>query len=126
MRYPTSEMTKRRGPYSDPRQGRVLQEIDNAYTFHNVDTLPASVLLEWCYGAPVIRRLIVSRNGKSVRWPYEMLKRALLKVATPVGRSPRGRGRPTLWKLDPEKAALRGWRKRDKRLGLLRSARLGK
>jgi hypothetical protein len=45
-----------------------------------------------------------------------MLKRALLKVATPIGRSPQGRGQPTLWRLDPEKAALRGWRKREKKM----------
>ena len=57
---------------------------------------------------------MLSRTGKRQKWPYEMLKRALLKVATPIGRSPKGRGRPMLWKLDPERAALRGWRKRER------------
>jgi len=109
-------MTKRRGPYSDPRQGHILQQIDDAYAAHNVDTLSASILMEWCYGAPAIRRLMVSRNGKSVRWPYQTLKRALLKVAIPVGRSPKGKGGPMLWRLDPEKAAQYGWRKREKRM----------
>ena len=119
MRYPTTEMAKRRGPYTDPRQGRVLQQIDRAYVAFDTDTLDASVLMEWTYGAKVIRKLQTSRTGKPQKWPYEMLKRALMKVATPIGRSTKGRGRPMLWKLDPERVALRGWRKREQRLGLV-------
>jgi hypothetical protein len=92
-----------------------LQQIDHAYIAFNTDTLDASVLMEWTYGHRVIRKLQTSRTGKPQRWPYEMLRRALMKVATPIGRSPK-RGRPILWKLDPDKAALRGWRKRNKRL----------
>jgi hypothetical protein len=56
---------------------------------------------------------MLSRTGKRQKWPYEMLKRALLKVATPIGRSPKGR-RPMLWKLDPERAVLRGCGKRER------------
>jgi hypothetical protein len=118
LRYPTSEMAKRRGPYTDPRQGRVLQQIDRAYVAFDTDTLDASVLMEWAYGAKVIRKLQSSRTGKPQKWPYEMLKRALMKVATPIGRSTKRRGRPMLWKLDPERAALRGRRRREKGLNL--------
>jgi len=110
-------MVKHRGPFSDPRQGRLLQQIDRAFLAYATDTLDASVLFEWVYGAKVIRKLATSRTGKRQKWPYEALKRALLKVATPIGRSPKGSGRPTIWKLDPERAALRGWRKREKRYG---------
>ena len=108
-------MRKRRGPYSDPRQGSILKQIDNCFTAHNTDTLDASVLMEWAYGPKVIRKnCMTSRTGKRQKWPYESLKRALLKVATPIGRSPKGSGRPTLWKLDPKKAALRGWSKPER------------
>jgi hypothetical protein len=39
-------MRKRRGPYSDPRQGSILKQIDNCFTAHNTDTLDASVLMD--------------------------------------------------------------------------------
>jgi hypothetical protein len=113
-------MRKRRGPFTDPRQGSILRQIDNCFTAHNTDTLDASVLMEWAYGPKIIRnKCMRSRMGKRQKWLYESLKRALLKVATPIGRSPKGSGRPTLWKLDPERAALRGSRKRDRKLGLV-------
>jgi len=112
MRYPTTEMAKRRGPYTDPRQGRVLQQIVDAYAAFNTDILDASVLMKCAYAHPVIRRLQRSRTGKPQKWPYEVLKRALIKIATPVGRSSK-RGRPVLWKLDPERAGLRGRRDRE-------------
>ena len=108
-------MRKRRGPYSDPRQGSILKPIDNCFTAHNTDTLDASVLMNLAYGPKVIRnKCMRSHTGKRQKWPYETLKRALLKVATPIGRSPKGSGRPTIWKLDPEKAALRGWSKPER------------
>jgi hypothetical protein len=104
-------MRKRRGPYSDPRQGSILKQIDNCFTVHNTDTLDASVLMNWAYGPKAIRKnCMTSRTGKRQKW----LKRALLKVATPIGRSPKGSGRPMPWKLDPEKAALRGWSKPER------------
>jgi hypothetical protein len=40
-----------------------------------------------------------------------MVKRACLKMCIPLGRATgkgAGSGRPMLWKLDPERAALRG------------------
>ena len=78
-------MRKRRGPYSDPRQGSILKQIDNCFTAHNTDTLDASVLMEWAYGPKVIRKNgMTSRTGKRQKWPYGTLKRALLKVATPT------------------------------------------
>jgi hypothetical protein len=56
-------MTKRRGPYSDPRQGSVLQRIDNAFTSYGADTLDASIPMEWgssCDRAPASGRVAVS------------------------------------------------------------------
>ena len=84
MRYPTSEMAKRRGPYSDPRRGRVRQEIEHAFAAHNTDVLPTSVLLGWAYGAPPRLAIIflkpisgintsynpnLAEVGKPTRWP---------------------------------------------------------
>jgi hypothetical protein len=79
-------MTKRRGPFTDPRDGRLLRQIRNAYSAFNTDVSDASTLLEWAYCHRLIRtKFMRSRTGKPVKWPHEMLKRALLKVATPVG-----------------------------------------
>ena len=57
MRYPTSEMLKRRGPFTDPREGRLLREINCAFTANNADVLTTTVLLDWCYGARALRKL---------------------------------------------------------------------
>jgi hypothetical protein len=50
-------MRKRRGPFTDPREGRLLREVDCAFTTHKADVLTTTVLLDWCYGARVIRKL---------------------------------------------------------------------
>jgi hypothetical protein len=91
-------MQRRRGPFSDPRQGRLLSEIVWAFKLKKAEVLPTAVLLEFCYGGRTIRKL----NG-SPAWHREMVKRAALKICTPVGRSPKGSGRPMLWKADPER-----------------------
>jgi hypothetical protein len=103
-------MCKHRGPFTDPREGRLLREIDYAFDDHKADVLTTTVLLDWCYGARVIRKLAGDPS-----WHREMVKRAALKICIPLGRSPQGSGRPMMWKLDPEKASLRGWRNREKR-----------
>jgi hypothetical protein len=105
------EIRARRGPFTDPREGRLLRVISNCFTAYNVDVLRSDILVDWCHGAKAIRRLEGSPS-----WHRETVKRALLKVATPVGRSPKGKGRPMLWRLDPEKAAQYGWRKKEKRM----------
>ena len=106
------EFRKRRAPLSDPREGRVLKQISRAFEALGTDVLPSTVLVDWCYGERVIRKLTGSPS-----WHREMVKRAASQMCIPLGRSPKGKGRPMLWKLDPEKAALRGWRKRDRKLG---------
>ena len=89
-------MRKRRGPFTDPREGRVLREIDCAFTAHKADVLTTTVLLDWCYGAKAIRKLEGDPS-----WHREMVKQAALKMCIPLGRSPKGSGRPMMWKLDP-------------------------
>jgi hypothetical protein len=106
-----AEIRARRGPLSDPREGRLLRQIERAFTAHNTDVLSTHELLDWCYGGRAIRRLEGAPS-----WHRANVTRAASKTCTPIGRSKTGRGRPMLWKLDPERASLRGWRKRDKRL----------
>ena len=108
MRYPPSEMIKRRAPFTGPREGRLLRQIRWAFEARAVDVLTTHDLLEWCYCGPAIRRLMTSRTGKPQSWPREMVKRAALKVCTPIGRSPKGSGRPMMWRRDPERMKLRG------------------
>jgi hypothetical protein len=97
-----ADMQRRRGPFSDPRQGRLLSEIEWAFKLKKAEVLPTSVLLEFCYGGRTIRKL-----SGSPAWHREMVKRAALKICTPVGRSPKGSGRPMLWNADPERMKLR-------------------
>jgi hypothetical protein len=97
-----ADMQRRRGPFSDPRQGRLLSEIEWAFKLKKVEILPTTVLLEFCYGGRTIRKL-----SGSPAWHREMVKRAALKICTPVGRSRKGSGRPMLWKADPERMKLR-------------------
>src|SRR6516225_4134666 len=94
------EIRARRGPYTDPRRGRVLRQICYAFNALDVDILSTTVLLEWCYGARVIRKLAGDPS-----WLREQVKQSALKICIPLGRSSKGSGRPMMWKLDPEKAA---------------------
>jgi len=110
LRYPTSKMRERRGPFTDPREGRLLKQIRAAFIANNVEVLSASILLKWGYGPPVIRKL----TG-SPKWHRENIKRSALKICTPIGRATgkgAGSGRPMLWKIDPERAQLRSRRGR--------------
>ena len=111
-----AEIRARRGPLSDPREGRLLREIEMAF-IDDKEVLTTSVLIDRCYGARVIRKLECNVRGlKSLpSWHRANVARAASKICTPMGRSKTGTGRPMLWKLDPERAALRGRRKREKR-----------
>jgi hypothetical protein len=46
------------------------------------------------------KRLLLGR--KLVSHDYDLVRRALKLIATPIGRSPRGRGRPTRWRMRDE------------------------
>jgi hypothetical protein len=108
------EIRKRRGPWSDPRYGRLMRQIDWAFEHHNTDVLPSTILVDWCYGQKCLRALVGSPS-----WHRQMVKKAALRMCIPLGRKSgrgAGRGQPTWYRLDPEKAALRGWRKRDRKL----------
>src|SRR5690349_799481 len=103
-----AEIRARRGPLSDPREGRLLREIESAFTDGN-EVLTTSVLLERCYGARVIRKLEAEVRGLKTlpSWHRANVARAAAKICRPMGRSTTGTGRPMLWKLDPERMNLR-------------------
>jgi hypothetical protein len=108
MRFPLAhvdqlaEMRKRRAPFTDPRQGRLHKQISRAFQHYGVDVLPSTPgrMVLWPKVSPPARWISLLAR--------EMVKRAALQMCVCLGRSPKGRGRPMLWKLDPEKAALRG------------------
>jgi hypothetical protein len=106
------EIRSRRGPPSDPRQGRLLESIANAFISHAADVLSSTVLVDWCYGPRRLYKLL----GKPVpSWHREMVKRTALKICKPIGRARgkgAGKGCPTMWKLDPARAELRSWKGR--------------
>jgi hypothetical protein len=49
------------------------------------------------------------------KWHRANVTRALKKVAIPIGRSPKGRGRPMLWQAIPELIEARSWKGRLER-----------
>jgi len=107
-------MTRRRGPFTDPRQGRLHRQISRAFEHYETDVLPSTILMDWCYGERCIRKIAGFPS-----WHREMVKRAALQMCVSLGRGRgkgAGRGAPTRYKLDPVKASLRGWRKRDRKL----------
>ena len=99
----------RRGPFSDPRDGRLLRGIRYCAIGKDVEVLTTSQLLEWTYAG---HRIL---GGKNKSWHREMIRRACRKVATPIGRSPKGRGRPMMWRVDPARIRLRSLMERLKR-----------
>ena len=99
----------RRAPFSDPRDGRLLRGIRYAASGKDVEVLTTSQLLEWTYAGHRIQ------GGKNKSWHREMIRRAARKVAIPLGRSPTGRGRPMMWKVDPERISVRSPKERLRR-----------
>jgi hypothetical protein len=98
-------MQETRGPFTDPREGRLLKQIHAAFIANNVEVPSSSVLLEWGYGPPTIRKL-----AGSPKWHRENIKRSALKICTPIGRAAgkgAGSGCPMLWKIESERAELR-------------------
>src|SRR5689334_7930671 len=92
-----ANVRSRRGPFSDPRDGRLLRGIRYSAESMDIPILTTSQLLEWTYAG--------QRTNKS--WHREMTRRAAQKVAIPLGRSPTGRGRPMMWNIDPDRISLR-------------------
>src|SRR6516164_6063281 len=91
-----AKMKAARGPYIDPRDTYVARMIRYAFERSNGKPLSTGQLVEQIYGWQLRLR------GKPKRsYHYEAIRRALRKVAIPIGRSST-RGRSTLWQPIPE------------------------
>ena len=88
-----AKMKAARGPYSDPRDTNIARTIRYAFEYSHGRPVSTGQLVEEIYGWQL--RL----EGKPLKsHHYLAIRRALRKVAVPVGRAST-RGRSTLWQL---------------------------
>ena len=98
-----AKMKAARGPYSDPRDTHIARMIRYAFECSNGKPLSTGQLVNEIYGWQL--RL----KGKAKQsYHYEAIRRALRKVAVPIGRAST-RGRSTLWQPIPELLEQRSW-----------------
>jgi hypothetical protein len=111
-----AKMKAARGPYSDPRDTYNASRIRCAFERSRGKPLSTGQLVQEIYGW----QLRVQGKAKK-SYHYEAIRRALRKVAYPVGRAST-RGRSTLWQPIPELLEQRSWlgqtNRKRKRQGL--------
>ena len=104
-----AKMKAARGPYSDPRDTHIASMIRYAFERSHGKPLSTGQLVEQIYGWQL--RL----KGKAKQsYHYEAIRRALRKVAVPIGRAST-RGRSVLWQPIPELLEQRSWTGRTNR-----------
>ena len=104
-----AKMKAARGPYSDPRDTHIASMIRYAFERSYGKPLSTGQLVEQIYGWQLRLR------GKPKRsYHYEAVRRALRKVAVPIGRAST-RGRSVLWQPIPELLEQRSWTGRTNR-----------
>ena len=104
-----AKMKAARAPYSDPRDTHIASMIRYAFERSNGKPLSTGQLVEQIYDW----QLRVQGKAKK-SYHYEAVRRALRKVAVPIGRSST-RGRSTLWQSIPEMLEQRSWPGRTNR-----------
>ena len=95
-----AKMKAARGAYSDPRDTYIARTIRYAFECSGGKPLSTGQLVKEVYGL----QLRVERKPLK-SWHYQNVRRALRKVATPIGRAS-SRGRSVLWQPD-ERMGLR-------------------
>jgi hypothetical protein len=95
-----AKMKAARGPYSDPRDTYIARTIRHAFESSRGEPLSTGQLVKEIFGW----QLRVERKPLK-SWHYQNVRRALRKVATPIGRAST-RGRSVLWQPD-ERMGLR-------------------
>ena len=95
-----AKMKAARGPYSDPRDTYIARTIRYAFESSNGRPLSTGYLLKWFLAGSCV---LVRKPKKSRH--YQNIRRALRKVATPIGKAST-RGRSVLWQPD-ERMGLR-------------------
>ena len=86
-----AKMKAARGPYSDPRDTYIARTIRFAFESSRGKPLSTGQLVKEIYG---LQLRVERKPPKS--WHYENARRALSKVAIPIGRAST-RGRSVLW-----------------------------
>ena len=84
-----ARMRARRAPFSDPRKGRVKEQIRFAFQLSRGKPLTTGELVKYFYG---VHRILLGDRS----WYRENVRRAAPQLATVCGHG-RGRGRPILW-----------------------------
>jgi hypothetical protein len=111
-----AKMKAARAPYSDPRDTYIARKIRWAFERSNGEPLSTGQLVKEIYDWQL---RVQGKPKKS--YHYETIRRALLKVAVPIGRAST-RGRSTLWQPIPELLKQRTWigrtNRKHKRQGL--------
>src|SRR6476660_3130665 len=95
-----AKMKVARGPYSDPRDTYIARTIRHAFESSRGEPLSTGQLVKEIFGW----QLRVERKPLK-SWHYQNVRRALRKVASPIGRAST-RGRSVLWQPD-ERMGLR-------------------
>ena len=104
-----AKMKAARGPYSDPRDTHIARMIRYAFECSNGKPLSTGQLVEQIYGW----QLRLQRKPLK-SYHYLAVRRALRKVAVPIGRTST-RGRSVMWKPLPELLEQRSWTGRTNR-----------
>lgn len=74
-----AEMLAARAPLTDPRDGRLLQQIRHAWYGENTDVLSMTKLLAWAY--PTLPKVGIVRR----KWHYEMLNSGIAEGRRSAG-----------------------------------------
>jgi hypothetical protein len=104
-----AKMKAARAPYSDPRDTYIARTIRWAFERSNGKPLSTGQLVKEVYGLQV---RVERKPLKS--WHYQNVRRALRKVAVPIGRAST-RGRSVLWQPIPELLEQQTWVRRTNR-----------
>ena len=84
-----ARMRQRRRPYTEPRRGRLKEQINFAFAVSRGQPLTTGELVKYCYG---VQRILLGNRS----WYRENVRRAAAQIAVPCGHG-LGRGRPILW-----------------------------
>ena len=81
-----ARMRQRRRPYTEPRRGRLKEQINFAFAVSRGQPLTTGELVKYCYG---VHRILLGNRS----WYRENVRRAAAQIALPCGHG-LGRGRP--------------------------------
>jgi len=93
-------MRARRAPFTNPRDGRLKNQIRFAFTMSRGEPLTTTQIVKRCYWA------VNLRDEKIKSWHRANVGRVAKLLAIPIGRATT-QGRPTMW--SPRPGLMQGW-----------------